>query len=137
MTTTITFRADPLPSQSAQKLYEQFNPWGRDEWRRGGPLNPRSKSDPTLPTEQDFERFAADPLALPVELRLFDLVFPRVVSEGLFDNSGTDRVTSDSIGVLIWNGTAWEKSYVLAGPYGWGHSGSHHFSARAHLLRFV
>jgi hypothetical protein len=135
VTATRQLRLEVLPSRSAEDIYKGFCDWGRDEWMRTPGQD--YVVDPTLPNGVDFERFAADPTALPVEFRSFDLVFPRVVSRGDFEGGGADRVTDDSIGVLVWSGSKWEKSYLLAGPKGWGKTGPDYFSPMARLIRFV
>lgn len=94
------------------------------------------KSDYSLPNKADFDKMAADPSIIPIELRVFDLIFPQVIFKGLSEGGGADKVTDDSIGVLIWNGTKWQPGSLLAGKDGWGYSGPDHTGPRARLVRF-
>ena len=76
-----------------------------------------------------------DPALIPAELRVFDLVFPKVVNKGLYEGGGADKVTDDSIASLVWDGSQWKPHWHLAGERGWGRSGPDHFGVRARLVR--
>ena len=116
---TTNLTVAPLPSTSAEVLMETY------------------RNDNTLPNKAEFERIAAESDKIPVELREFDLVFPRAVDRGLFEGGGADRVTDDSICALIWDGDTWVKSFLLAGKMGWGRQGPDHCGTNARLARFA
>lgn len=111
--------AAELPSTSAEAIRAAF------------------RSDTTLPNKADFDKMAADPSLIPSELRTFDLVFPNTVLNGLSEGGGADKVTDDSIGMLVWNGAKWEPKWLLAGKDGWGRSGPDHCSTHARLARYA
>ncbi len=92
-------------------------------------------NDPALPNKQDVEALLANN-TIPEELRVYDLLFPRVVSRGLSEGQG-DRVTDDSILMLVWDGNTWWQKHLLAGPRGWGRSGPDVLNLRARLAVFA
>lgn len=107
-----------LPNTSAEALYWKF------------------LHDETLPRMKDFKKMARDPSLIPAELRVHDLVFPKVIFPGLSEGGDAYKVTDNSIGLLVWDGTKWLESSLLAGKDGWGRTGPDYCGPRARLVRF-
>jgi hypothetical protein len=89
--------------------------------------------DETAFTNREFGFFKDNPSQISEHLRQFDLVFPKAIQRGLSEGGGADKVTDDSIGMLVWNGQTWEEEWLLAGKDGWGRTGPDHCGPRARL----
>lgn len=111
------FIASKLPSRSTDDVYH---------W---------NKKNTSLPGLDVFKAIQDDPSVIPLQMRVYDLVFPRVVLKGDTEGGGADKVTDDHIGVLVWVDDAWCPVYSLTGPNGLGRKGPDILSPRARLLQ--